>query len=132
MATLSGPMSSTSGRVGLRRPDRQRRTERAARWAGVGADILSGLAEDDSFHGGTGTNGEADGADTFVAGAQGSAGDTVSYNRREDPITVDIGGGPDSDGDDVGPEIDNLIGGEEDDTLTGGANANRLFGRRGR
>ena len=47
---------------------------------------------------------------------------------REDPITADIGGGTDSDGDDVKAGVDNLIGGFEDDTLAGDAGANRLFG----
>lgn len=102
---------------------------------GTGDDTLTGDAEanrlegnngDDTFAGGQGTG--PDGADIFVAGGQGAAGDTVTYATRTDNLTVTIGGAADVDGDDVQSAIDNVEGGSGDDGLTGDADANTLEG----
>jgi hypothetical protein len=58
--------------------------------------------------------------------------DTVSYAKRKDDVTADIGGGPnDVDGDDISADADNLIGGKGDDALTGDDDANTLVGGKG-
>ena len=98
---------------------------------GNGNDTLSGGDEDDRLFGGTGENTGPDGADTFVAGNQGSGGDLVSYSARTDPITASIGGAVDTDGDVIGAPVDNLLGGEADDILLGDGDQNDLFGNDG-
>jgi Ca2+-binding RTX toxin-like protein len=94
---------------------------------GTGSDTLSGLGDDDEFFGGTGANTGPDGADTFIAGDQGTDGDTVSYESRLDPITADIAGGADdTDGDNILSTIDNITGGSGDDTLIGDGDPNEF------
>ena len=98
---------------------------------GTGNDTLSGLGEDDEFFGGTGENTGPDGADIFSAGAQGSDGDTVTYESRTDDITARIGLATGTDSDNIQTTIDNLLGGEGDDTLTGDGDPNDLRGNGG-
>jgi Ca2+-binding RTX toxin-like protein len=98
---------------------------------GTGNDTLSGLAEDDDFFGGTGSNTGADGADVFIAGSQGTGGDTVSYVSRTGAITASIGGALDTDGDNIQSAIDNVSGGSGNDVLTGDADPNELRGNGG-
>lgn len=90
------------------------------------ANLLEGNNGDDTFAGGQGAG--PDGADTFNAGGQGVAGDTVTYATRTDDVTATIGGAADVDGDDIQSAIDNVTGGSGDDGLTGDADANRLEG----
>jgi Ca2+-binding RTX toxin-like protein len=111
-----------------------------------GNDTLAGSAQANDIDGGGGdddlrggVSAGADGADVFIGGANGAAGDTVSYAFRTDAIVADIdasaddgGGGCPAGGgcedDTVGTTVENLDGGSAGDTLTGSAGANRLRG----
>lgn len=94
------------------------------------ANRLEGAAGDDMLAGGMATG--PDGADIFVGGAQGPAGDTVTYESRDDDVGADLGGGADDvDGDNISSDIDNLTGGDGDDSLTGDGDPNTITGGAG-
>jgi|GEM_PF-1881682 len=95
---------------------------------GGGLDDLNGDDGDDTLDGGAGSN------DTLDGGANGAAGDTVTYDGRSDgPVTASLvtqrgGVAPESD---VYAGIENLHGGELNDTLTGDGTVNVIDGDAG-
>jgi Ca2+-binding RTX toxin-like protein len=111
---------------------------------GTGVDTLTGGAGDDLFAGSPVD--EPDGADRYIGGSHGtgggqngSTGDTVTYEDRQDAIIADIDGAPDDGGggcpalsgcedDEIESDVENVIGGSEDDQLVGNAISNRLTG----
>jgi Ca2+-binding RTX toxin-like protein len=90
------------------------------------ANRLQGGAGDDTMRGGRVAG--ADGADSFDGGAQGTAGDTVSYENRSDGVTAIIGFSVITE-DAISTNIDNLVGSSGPDSLAGDADANSLDGR---
>jgi Ca2+-binding RTX toxin-like protein len=66
----------------------------------------------------------------FIAGSQGTFGDTVAYTSRDDDVTARIGApaASNTDGDNISSTVDHLAGGDGDDTLTGDGDPNRLNG----
>jgi Ca2+-binding RTX toxin-like protein len=104
---------------------------------GAGGDTLIGDGDDNRFLGGGGDDtmrGGAgtgqDGADVFDGGAQGAAGDTVSFENRSDGVLVVIGLGTfGGENDVIASNVDNLVGTSGEDSLAGDADANRLDGR---
>jgi Ca2+-binding RTX toxin-like protein len=95
-----------------------------------GADTLSGGPGDDQLNGGpAGVPLEGD----TLFGADGT--DTAYYDQRVAPLTITLDGaandGEAGEGDDVAPDVENVIGGSAGDTLVGGAPANMLDGRDG-
>lgn len=98
---------------------------------GLGVDVLSGLAGDDTFDetGATGPNG----ADVFNGGL---GMDLVDYSGRTASLTVTMDGADANDGevgenDDVNADIENLNGGTDADTITGNALNNIINGGAG-
>ena len=85
-------------------------------FGGPGNDLLSGGNGPDEFHGGAGR-------------------DLVSYDPREDAVTVTIEGtandGRPGEGDNVEPDVEGAIGSKAGDQFTGNANANWLYGAGG-
>jgi Ca2+-binding RTX toxin-like protein len=111
---------------------------------GAGDDLVLGTAGNDIISGGPGNdviNGR--GGDDFIGGNEGadrmSGGpgiqDVVSYAERTVPVRADLEGGADDgvagEGDQIDPDVENLIGGQANDTLIGNASVNRLDGIRG-
>ncbi|MFL5909667.1 MAG: lytic murein transglycosylase [Gaiellaceae bacterium] len=105
--------------------------------AGSGADLLTGGPGNDSYWGGAGNDefddgGSGDGADTFNGG---SGTDRVSYASRTGAVTASIddvaNDGAAGEGDNVKPDVENLMGGQGADALTGGSGANLLQGLAG-
>jgi serralysin len=96
---------------------------------GAGNDALNGSAGVDILSGG-------DGSDVLIGGQggdsiDGGAGiDTASYAGAAGAVSVDLGAGTASDGDQL-DEIENLLGSNFGDTLTGNAGANVLNGGAG-
>ncbi|WP_232344160.1 calcium-binding protein [Actinoplanes awajinensis] len=92
----------------------------------AGTNRLEGGAGDDVLESGTG--------DDLLLGGAGS--DTVDYNWRFVPVTVDLDGAIADDGqagekDTIGTDIENIHGGQAADTLTGNDGTNRLDGSEG-
>jgi len=102
---------------------------------GDGADLLDGGPGDDVEEGGFGDDvfdqGDASNGGDTLRGGVGDA-DAVSYQDRQDPVSVSDNGSPDDgaplEGDDVGDDIEIMIGGHGDDTLIGGVTSNHLIG----
>jgi hypothetical protein len=105
---------------------------------GGGADELDGGGDADVLEGGGGTdvlNG-GDGRDLIVPGTGsdvvlgGPSVDRVSYEERNAPVTVSIGGiaddGQAGEGDTVGDDVEDIIGGTRGDTLIGNAQSNDI------
>jgi Ca2+-binding RTX toxin-like protein len=88
---------------------------------------LDGRGGDDALNGDFNNPGP-DAADRFIGGANGNAGDTVSYASRDDGVAATIGG-TGAEGDTIDADIENLTGGDGADDLTGSASANILTGR---
>ena len=90
---------------------------------GSGADALRGEAGNDLLEGGAGSD--------LLDGGAGL--DTVTYQRAQGPVTVDLGLGVafGAQGGDSLNSIENVIGGNSNDTLVGSAAANRLTGNGG-
>ena len=109
---------------------------------GEGADRLDGGADPDRLRGGPGDDEERgdEGGDVFVQepedGADALLGgpdrDVASYGGRAGRVRVTPDGiaddGEAGEGDDVGPDIEDLVGGEAGDVLVGNQSANRLAG----
>ena len=81
-----------------------------------------------------------DSADTFIGGANGTAGgrvargDRIFMSTRLDSLHYDLGGGAkksDSDGDDVRNDVEDLTGGQGADVLIGNPQDNLIDGRQG-
>ena len=92
---------------------------------GSGPDILHGGRGDDTLDGGPG-------ADEM----HGDAGrDTVTYEQRTGAVTVTLNGQPDDgekgEGDNVFPDVEEVLGGRVADTITGDEEANTVDGGRG-
>ena len=127
-----------------------------------GPDALAGGANDDAIDGGEGDDGlnGGAGADDMTGGDAGGAGtDSVDYRTYTQQLTVNVGDGQPNDGaagegDNVRPDIEQVLGGsgndnlamglpptsrppgqlyggEGNDTLTGGANNDLLEGQGG-
>jgi len=103
-------------------------------YGGADEDVIQGGAGADQLHGGEGddlfeTAAASDGGDTYDGG---NGDDSLSYERRTQPITIKVDKQP-NDGeamerDDVQDNVETLIGGEGADTITAGDNANTLIG----
>jgi hypothetical protein len=89
---------------------------------GVGADTLDGGAGDDTLDGGVG-------ADTIFGG---DGFDRVTYQQRQNPVTVTLDGVADSgeagEADIVEADVEDITGGAGGDTLTGNAAGNIIDG----
>ena len=104
--------------------------------AGAGDDVLAGNAGDDVLVGGRGDDRVVatlapDGADD-IRGGDGY--DTMSYAARFDSVVADLdgaaddGGGFGLEGDNLRPDVEQLIGGLDNDVLAGSTLANRIVG----
>jgi Ca2+-binding RTX toxin-like protein len=93
----------------------------------AGADTLDGGDGNDQLYGGPASSPEQ--PDTLVGG---SGTDTADYGQRVAPLAVSLDGVPDDgeagEGDNVAPDVENVIGGSGPDVLTGSASANVLDG----
>jgi uncharacterized repeat protein (TIGR01451 family) len=89
---------------------------------GLGNDTITGSAADNVFDGGPG-------ADTFHGGG---GSDTVAYSSRTNAINATIDGiandGQVGEGDNIEPDVENLVGGSGPDQLIGSSAANTLSG----
>jgi Ca2+-binding RTX toxin-like protein len=94
------------------------------------ANRLEGRGADDALIGDF-ANTAPDAADSFLGGADGVDGDTVTYAPRDDDVNASIGGTGGSEGDAIDAGVENLTGGDGDDTLTGDNDTNRLDGANG-
>jgi Ca2+-binding RTX toxin-like protein len=105
-------------------------------YGGAGLDRLDGGADPDTLDGQTGP-------DTLIGGTGndkltgGDGTDTVSYQSVTQPVTVDLDGsafddGPESEGDTVAADVENVFGGKGDDKLTGNGAANEIQGGPGK
>ena len=96
--------------------------------SGGGAnDELFGESGDDTLEGGPG-------ADTLNGGANGEDGDTITYARSAEAVTVNLGKATATGGEaegDVIENIENIIGSSWDDWLRGDTNDNILTGGAG-
>ena len=94
-------------------------------WGGGGDDTLDGGAGDDSLDGNAGAD--------DISGGSGS--DTVHYDTRSNPVSVSLDGlagdGEAGEGDNVSPDVENVVGGSAGDSLTGSAADNVLQGGAG-
>lgn len=109
---------------------------------GEGADRLDGGVDPDRLSGGPGDDEERgdEGGDVFVQdpddGADlllgGTGQDVANYGGRVRRVRVTPDGiaddGEAGEGDDVGPDIEDLVGGDAGDVLVGNQSANRLVG----
>lgn len=120
---------------------------------GGGADLIDGGFGADELHGGEGPDtlhgdGDADvvsgeGGDDLLDGdgfgrgrgdviSGGTGGDTVTYETRSDPVSVDFDGvaddGEADERDKVEADVEHAIGGKGADTLTGNEKFNRVSG----
>jgi Ca2+-binding RTX toxin-like protein len=100
----------------------------------VGTDIedIRGGNGNDTLTGGAGPN-VIDGGPGADAIAGGAGQDTVDYSQRTAPVTADLTGSPDNDGeatehDSIAADVEGLIGGSGNDTLTGNASDGLLVG----
>jgi uncharacterized repeat protein (TIGR01451 family) len=89
---------------------------------GTGNDTIVGSAADNAFDGGSG-------ADTFHGGG---GTDTVDYSSRTGPVTGTIDGIADDgelfEGDNIEPDVENVLGGSGSDQIVGSSAANSLSG----
>jgi Ca2+-binding RTX toxin-like protein len=92
---------------------------------GAGKDLLLGEDGNDMLDGGTGPD--------VMDGGDGT--DTVSYDGRPDKVTVTLDGvandGEGGEGDNVMPDVENIVGGTVGDDLWGDNSANRVDGGTG-
>ncbi len=92
---------------------------------GDGVDVLDGGGGGDSLVGGVG-------ADRFIGG---TGRDRVSYSERVAPVQVSLDGvagdGESGEGDDVGPDVEDLVGGAANDALVGSPTGNQIVGGAG-
>jgi Ca2+-binding RTX toxin-like protein len=92
---------------------------------GAGKDLLLGEDGNDMLDGGTGPD--------VMDGGDGT--DTVSYDGRPDKVTVTLDGvandGETGEGDNVMPNVENIVGGTVGDDLWGDNSANRVDGGTG-
>jgi Ca2+-binding RTX toxin-like protein len=97
---------------------------------GGGTDTIQGLGGDDVLDGDHLDGGP--GADTMSGFGQS---DVVDYSGRTQPVNVTLDGvandGEAGEGDNVQPNVENVLGGSGNDTLVGSANANMLVGGAG-
>jgi Ca2+-binding RTX toxin-like protein len=95
-----------------------------------GADSLQGGLGDDELSVGPRDSGNVP---DDLSGGEGT--DKADFSDRSAPLTIDLDGQADDgearEGDNVQPDVENLIGGADDDTLTGSDAANNLDGRDG-
>jgi Ca2+-binding RTX toxin-like protein len=101
------------------------------------SDVIWGQSAADLLVSGGPGNDEllAGGGPSLFAGGSGT--DTVTYFNRPGPVAVSIGGGADDgglgsgEGDNVLPDVENLVGTAHDDVLTGDPSANVIDGLNG-
>ena len=98
---------------------------------GTDSDVLSGNGGNGVFDGGDGDDriDPGGGADAVTGGA---GFDVVSYASRTAPLRVDLatpgGDGETGEGDNLYPDVEQVIGGSGNDQLTGSSSANTLIG----
>jgi Ca2+-binding RTX toxin-like protein len=102
---------------------------------GGGSDTLSGSYDNDVIDGGAG-NDTLDGGSGADDLAGGAGTDTASYAGRTNAVRVTPDGtaddGETGEGDNVRPDVENLVGGDGNDSLTGSAANNRIEGGPGK
>ncbi len=104
--------------------------------AGTGIDLLDGGPGADQLSGGTGVVFPFPFAeDEFAEEFEEFEVDFALYERRVNPVTVDLDGAADDgesgEGDNVGTDVEAVVGGSGGDTLVGNSRTNLLIGQRG-
>jgi Ca2+-binding RTX toxin-like protein len=122
------------GGDGERGEDDDVRTDVENLVGGLGDDTLTGSAGANVLRGGDGSDRfiGGRGADTFIGG---SGQDVADYSDRTEDLRLDDDGyaddGASGEGDNIGPDVDDLLGGSGDDAITGSSWFNTLRGGAG-